>query len=74
MYRYARLKGYDTSTGDLSGYTDADRILPFAVDAWSWAVKNGIITGMTVDTLAPRSLTNRAQAAVIFQRFDHTFA
>ena len=74
MYRYARLKGYDTSTGDLSGYTDADKILPFAVDAWSWAVRNGIITGMTADTLAPMSLTNRAQAAVIFQRFDRTFA
>jgi hypothetical protein len=25
---------------------------------------------MTADTLAPMNLTNRAQAAVIFQRFD----
>ena len=70
MYRYAKYKGHEVTTGDLSGYTDADKVLPFAVDAWSWAVENGIITGMTADTLAPMSLTNRAQAAIIFQRFD----
>ena len=29
-----------------------------------------VVTGMTADTLAPMNLTNRAQAAVIFQRFD----
>ena len=28
---------------------------------------------MTADTLASMALTNRAQAAVIFQRFDNTF-
>ena len=44
------------------------------MDAWSWAVRNGIITGMTADTLAPMSLTNRAQAAIIFQRFDNKLA
>ena len=70
MYRYAKYKGHEVTTGDLSGYTDADKVLPFAVDAWSWAVNAGIVTGMTADTLAPMNLTNRAQAAVIFQRFD----
>jgi len=74
MYRYAKLKGLDLTTGDLSAYRDANEILSYAIEPWSWAVKNGIITGMTADTLAPMSLTNRAQAAVIFQRFDHTFA
>ena len=43
------------------------------MDAWSWAVNAGIVTGMTADTLAPMAKTNRAQAAVIFQRFDNTF-
>ena len=70
MYRYAKYKGYEVPTGELSGYTDADKIQYFAVDAWSWAVNAGIVTGMTADTLAPMNLTNRAQAAVIFQRFD----
>ena len=70
MYRYAKYKGYEVPTGDLSRYTDADKIQSFAVDAWSWAVNAGIVTGMTADTLAPMNLTNRAQAADIFQRFD----
>ena len=74
MYRYAAYKGYDTTTGDLSAYRDANQVLPFAVDAWSWAVEHGVITGMTADTLAPMALTNRAQAAVIFQRFDAKIA
>ena len=72
MYRYAKYKGYDVSTGDLSAYTDADKVPAFSTDAWAWAVSHGIVTGMTADTLAPMNLTNRAQAAVIFQRFDST--
>ena len=72
MYRYAKYKGYDVSTGDLSAYTDADKVPAFSADAWAWAVSHGIVTGMTADTLAPMNLTNRAQAAVIFQRFDST--
>ena len=75
MYRYAKLKGYDLSaTADLSGYRDESRILGFAVEPWKWAVTHGIVSGVTSDTLAPMNLTNRAQAATIFQRFDKTFA
>ena len=73
MYRYAKYKGYDTTSGTLSAYQDAGKVLPFAVDAWGWAVSKGIISGMTPDTLAPMSQSNRAQAAVIFQRFDSAF-
>lgn len=71
MYRYAMYKGYDAQTVEnLNGYTDSDEILPFAVEAWKWAVHQGIITGMTSNTLSPMSMTNRAQAATIFLRFD----
>ena len=70
MHRYAKYKNYDTAPGDLSAYRDAGQVLPFAVDAWSWAVSKQIVSGMTADTLAPMAQTNRAQAAVIFQRFD----
>ncbi|MBR7178906.1 MAG: S8 family serine peptidase [Oscillospiraceae bacterium] len=73
MYRYAKYRGFDTASGDLSAYRDAGQVLPFAVDAWGWAVSKGIVSGMTADTLAPLALTNRAQAAVIFQRFDGAF-
>ena len=74
MYRYARYKGYDTTTGSLSAYRDADQILPYAVDAWSWAVKHKIINGTSSDTLSPINLSNRAQASAIFQRFDLALA
>lgn len=75
MYRYAAYKGYDTTaTADLSGYRDADEILAFAVEPWRWSVTQGIVSGMTENTLAPMNLTNRAQAAVIFQRFDSRLA
>ncbi len=75
MYRYAAYKGYDTTaTADLSVYRDESRILSFAVEPWRWAVTHGIVTGVTADTLAPMNLTNRAQAATIFQRLDSKFA
>ena len=74
MYRFAKYVGIDTTIDmDLSAYRDADQVLSYAQDPWKWAVSNGIVTGMTADTLAPMALTNRAQAAVIFQRFDNTF-
>ena len=74
MYRYARYKGYDITSGDLTAFRDTAQIPHFAVDAWAWAVGKGIITGMTANTLAPMNFTNRAQAAIIFQRFDTTLA
>ena len=74
MYRFAKYVGVDSSvTVDLNDYRDAAQIPSFARDAWAWAVSHDIVTGMTVDTLVPMALTNRAQAAVIFQRFDNTF-
>ncbi len=75
LYRYAKACGYDTSaSADLSAYRDSGLVLDFAVEAWSWAVATGIVTGMTADTLAPMKLTNRAQAATFFQRFDKAMA
>ena len=75
MYRYAKYKGYDVSaTADLGLYRDEGQVLSFALEPWRWGVTHGIISGMTADTLAPMSLTNRAQAAIIFQRFDTKLA
>ena len=74
MYRFAKYVGADTTiTVDLNDYRDAAQVPGFAKEAWAWAVSHGIVTGMTADTLAPMAKTNRAQAAVIFQRFDNTF-
>jgi hypothetical protein len=70
LMRFAKTMGVDTSArADLSGYTDADEILPYAMDAMQWAVAEGIISGMSETTLAPNGLANRAQIATIIQRF-----
>ena len=66
LYRYSQAP---TSTADLSRYTDADTISPWATDAMAWGVEQGLITGLTDTTLAPRSGATRAQLAAILQRF-----
>ena len=42
----------------------------FYYESVLWAVKKGITNGATATTFNPFGVTNRAQAAVIFQRFD----
>ena len=70
LLRFANTMGVDTTArADLSGYTDADLILPHAQDAMAWAVAEGIISGMSATTLAPNGLANRAQIATIISRF-----
>ena len=73
LYRYATLKGYDVSQkADLSGYTDAGTISAYASDAMAWANAQGLITGVTNTTLAPKSNATRAQVATILMRFCET--
>ncbi|MDY4431052.1 choice-of-anchor I domain-containing protein, partial [Evtepia sp.] len=73
LYRYATLKGYDVSQkADLSGYTDANTISAYASDAMAWANAQGLITGVTNTTLAPKSSATRAQVATILMRFCET--
>jgi subtilisin family serine protease len=70
LMRFARNMGIDTGDrADLSGYTDAGQIQPYARDALAWAVAEGIISGMTQTSLAPNGFANRAQIATIIQRF-----
>ena len=70
LMRFAKVMGVDTSAcADLSVYTDAGQVMAHAQEAMSWAVAEGIISGMSADTLAPNGLANRAQIATIIQRF-----
>lgn len=70
LYRYAIYLGLDTTaSGDLSGFTDRGKVSPYAVDAVTWAVEKGIVTGMTATTLSPSGTANRAQVATMLQRF-----
>lgn len=70
LYRYAGFVGQSTvGQADLSGYTDAGRISPYAAAPMGWAVDRGLITSVSADTLAPGGSATRAQVATILMRF-----
>lgn len=70
LYRYAGVKEYDvTARVDLTAYMDREKISAYASDAMSWAVAEGLITGVTNTTLNPEGNASRAQIAEILQRF-----
>ena len=70
LYRYAKLGGMDvTTSGSLDAYADAAEVSSWAVEAMTWAVEKGIISGVNATTLAPASVTNRAEVATVLMRF-----
>lgn len=70
LYRYAQHKGYDTTAkADLSKYTDAAQIGPWATEAIRWANAEGLVNGTSATTLTPKGSATRAQVAVILTRF-----
>lgn len=66
LYRYA---GEPDGAADLSAYADAGSVSAYAEKAVQWCVKNGILTGKTSSTLAPKATATRAECAVMLQRF-----
>ena len=69
LYRLADYMGYDrTATADLSTYTDSGDIGAFAVDAFEWAVAEGVIRGTSNTTLEPLATTNREQVVLMIHR------
>ena len=76
MYRYAvNFKGQDAENlVDLDQFKDASAVSSFAKEAMQWAVGNGIITGKDNGTrLDPQASANRAECAIIIQRFIEKF-
>lgn len=70
LRNYAAYKGLDVSTsGGLSTYTDAASISDWAKESVEWAVGQGLLSGVTDDTLAPQACATRAQLAAILQRY-----
>ena len=68
LMNYAQYKGQDVSNrADLGNYTDQPST--WAQEAMSWAVAEGLISGVTADTLQPQGAATRAQVAAILQRF-----
>ena len=68
LMNYAAYKGEDVSNrADLTSYTDQPST--WAEEAMSWAVAEGLMNGVTADTLQPQGAATRAQVAAILQRF-----
>ncbi len=70
LYRYALKRGLVGEYGvTLDDFADKDQISPWAAEAMLWAKAEGIISGVTADTLDPQGAATRAQIAAIFERF-----
>lgn len=70
LYRYAAYKGIVTAIeGDHLGFSDADAISGYALEAMNWACGSGLINGRGNNTLAPRDGATRAEIAAILHRF-----
>ena len=68
LMNYAAYKGEDVSArADLTSYTDQPST--WAKETMQWAVAEGLISGVTADTLQPQGAATRAQVAAILQRF-----
>lgn len=65
LWRYL---GEPEPVGSLADFSDAGSVSDWALDAFAWAVGEGIVNGMTETTLAPHDSATRAQAAAIFMR------
>ncbi len=74
LMNYARVKGYDVSArADLSAFSDAASVSGYAKDAMAWANASGLIKG-DGGKLIPDGNAERAQVAVILQRFMESIA
>ena len=70
LRNYAEYKGMDvTAADDLANYSDAVSVSDWAKESVEWAVGQGLLSGMTVDTLQPQGLSTRAQVAAVLQRY-----
>ena len=69
LYRYSEFKGNDVSKiSEMTEYTDKNQISDYAFSAMGWANANGIITGVSHDTINPKGYATRCQIAAILKR------
>ena len=70
LYNYAKSEGHSTSTkADLSKFADGTSTSPWAQQAMSWAVGEGLLSGRGVNMLYPTGTATRAEVATILMRF-----
>ena len=71
LWRYA---GSPCADGSLLSFADRAQTSDWAQPAMIWAVKQGLIAGVSHDWLNPRGKATRAQAATILMRFAENMA
>lgn len=70
LYNYAKSEGHSTSTkADLSKFADGTSTSPWAQQAMSWAVGEGLLSGRGVNMLYPTGTATRAEVAQIMMNF-----
>lgn len=76
LYRYAQYKGYDTTQGGMSirEFGDYAQISDYAMEALTWAINSGLMSGMDDGTLNPQGQATRAQIATIFLQLAQKIA
>lgn len=74
LYKFAKSKGMVTEvpTGDLNAYADAAQVSSWAVEAFTWAVQNNIVTGKNIGdikNLDPQGSTTRGECATMMMKY-----
>ena len=70
LYRFMQYKELQIYSEEfIAEFTDIDSISNWALESMEWANSNGLITGRTLNTLAPQGNATRAETAAILQRF-----
>ena len=67
LYRYAGEP--ETDGSGVGVFDDGETVSVWAFDAMSWALNNGVITGVSDDALLPANTATSAQCAAMLMRF-----
>ena len=69
LHRYAQYRNLDDGRrAELEDFADQGAVSGYALESFRWAVAQGLINGMTPDTLAPAEGARRAQFVTILYR------
>ena len=71
LYRYTLRQGAVGNADQtvLAGFTDGSSVSAYAVPTMSWAVQEGLLSGVGHQKLSPGGFATRAQVAAILQRY-----
>ena len=69
LHSYVVMQGKDNGArDDLAAFEDLDMLMPYALEHMRWAVANGVMQGISPNTLGPQQNAIRAQTVTILYR------